>query len=166
MFLNRVLDKTVSISTILQLGLVSGGTYNVPQITIFVPEGSLSGETSILISDLNYKDLTTEGNLLVTQLSPSGYTYEVFGNIIFENPLPTPTPTNTSTPTPTSTSNETPTPTPTNTETPTPTPSSTEIITPTPTPTLPSENILDAILTDDGSYISVGNNEYLKFVDP
>ena len=70
----------------------------------------------------------------------------------------------------------TPTPTPSNTETlnptptPTPTPSTTETSTPTPTPTpsstLPTQNILDAILTDDNSYISVGNNKYLKFINP
>jgi hypothetical protein len=81
---------------------------------------------------------------------------------------PTPTPSNTKPPV------NTPTPTPSNTETlkptPTPTPSTTETSTPTPTPTpsstLPTQNILDAILTDDNSYISVGNNKYLKFINP
>ena len=64
----------------------------------------------------------------------------------------------------------TPTPTPSNTNQPTPTPSNTNQPTPTPTPThsptLPTQNILDAILTNDGSYISVGDDEYLKYVDP
>jgi len=77
-------------------------------------------------------------------------------------PTPTPTPSNTNPPLPT------PSPTPSNTNQPTPTPSNTNQPTPTPTPspTLPTQNILDAILTNDGSYISVGDDEYLKFVTP
>ena len=83
-------------------------------------------------------------------------------------PTPTPTPSNTNPPLPT------PSPTPSNTNQPTPTPTPPPSITeepqptptPTPTSTLPSENIIDAILIDDGSYLSVGGDEYLKFIDP
>jgi len=83
---------------------------------------------------------------------------------------PTNTPTNTETPTPTNT--ETPTNTPTNTESPTPTstetptPTNTETQTPTPTVT-PSEGIfINPIIITTDEYISVGNNQYLMFVDP
>jgi len=121
-------------------------------ITIFtgvtIPFGGISGQTVVVVDESfdNLKDY------LFSQLSgtPSGSTWE----IVVINPLPTPTPT----PTPTET--ESPTPTPSSTEEPQPTP------TPTPTSTLPSENIIDAILIDDGSYLSVGGDEYLKFIDP
>lgn len=126
-------------------------------ITIFtgvtIPFGGISGQTVVVV-DESYDNLK---DYLFSQLSgtPSGSTWE----IVVINPIPTPTPTPTET--------ETPTPTPTETETPTPTPSSTEEPQPTPTPTstLPSENIIDAILIDDGSYLSVGGDEYLKFID-
>jgi len=70
----------------------------------------------------------------------------------------------TSLPTPTNT-NPIPTPTPTNTQLPTNTP--TPSVTPTITPSFTSpEIILDAILTNNGNYIKVGENQYLKFIDP
>jgi hypothetical protein len=83
----------------------------------------------------------------------------------FEINYPTPTPTMTSTPTPTS---QTPTPTPTqtntptNTETPTPTPTNT----PTPTQTPVPEVLINPILIGNDEYLSVGNNEYLEFINP
>jgi len=155
LILSRPLDQTVSLGTIVQLGLLSGGTYNTPGITIFVPAGSISGETTLFLNNLEYSDLSTESTLIVTQLSPSGYSYEVFGQVTFQFPLPTPTPTTTETLTPSAT--EGPTPTPTNTSTPTPTPS--------PTSEIPVETLIDPIITDNDEYISVGSSEYLKFVD-
>jgi hypothetical protein len=162
LILSRPLDQTVSLGTIVQLGLLSGGTYDTPGITIFVPAGSLSGETTLFLNDLEYGDLSAESTLIVTQLSPSGYSYEVFGQVIFQFPLPTPTPTNTSTPTPTLTSSETPTTT--NTSTPTPTLTSSETPTPTPTPT-PEDNPIDPIITDTDEYISVGDGFYLRYIE-
>jgi hypothetical protein len=125
--------------------------------------GGISGQT-IVVVDESYDNLE---DYAFTQLSgtPSGSTWEI---IVINPPIPTPTPTPTETesPTPTPSSTESPLETPT----PTPTPSSTEEPQPTPTPTptstLPSENIIDAILIDDGSYLSVGGDEYLKFIDP
>jgi len=75
-------------------------------------------------------------------------------------PIATPTipiPTNTPTPTPSVTPTPTNTPTPsfTPTSTPTPTPS----VTPTPTP----EQLINPIITENGEYIVVGNEEYLMF---
>ena len=101
--------------------------------------GGISGQT-IVVVDESYDNLE---DYAFTQLSgtPSGSTWEI---IVINPPIPTPTPT----------------PTPSSTEEPQPTP------TPTPTSTLPSENIIDAILIDDGSYLSVGGDEYLKFIDP
>ena len=66
----------------------------------------------------------------------------------FINPTPNPTPT--------------PTPTPTNT----PTNTSTNIPINTPTPTQTEQVIIDAILTNDGNYIQVGNEMYLKYINP
>ena len=68
--------------------------------------------------------------------------------------------------TPTSSNNFTNTPTPTNTLTPTNTPSLTPTNTQTPTPTETEQIITDAILTNDGDYIEVSNNQYLMFIDP
>jgi hypothetical protein len=89
------------------------------------------------------------------------------------NPDITPTPTETSTPTPTETPTETPTNTPTETETPTPTPTETSTPTPTETSTptvTPSPNpedvLINPVLVGNNEYISVGNNQYLMFVDP
>ena len=65
----------------------------------------------------------------------------------------------------------TPYPTPSVTPSVTPsisvTPSVTPSITPSVTPSItPSVMPNDAILLDDGSYLLVGYNEYLKFIDP
>jgi hypothetical protein len=88
----------------------------------------------------------------------------------------TPTPTHTATPTNTETSTQTPTETPTQTATPsttatvglTPTVTETPTQTPTNTPTItPStQELINAIITENDEYISVGDNEYLMFVDP
>jgi hypothetical protein len=53
-----------------------------------------------------------------------------------------------------------PSPTPIPTSTPTPTPTNTP--TPTPTPT-PVDFLINPIITENGEYIIVGGNEYLKF---
>jgi hypothetical protein len=74
--------------------------------------------------------------------------------ITVQIPQPTPTipiPTNTPTPSVTPTNTPTPSVTPTNT----PTPS----VTPTPTP----EQLDNPIITENGEYIDVGNEEYLMF---
>jgi hypothetical protein len=74
--------------------------------------------------------------------------------ITVQIPQPTPTipiPTNTPTPSVTPTNTPTPSVTPTNT----PTPS----VTPTPT----SEQLDNPIITENGEYIDVGNEEYLTF---
>jgi hypothetical protein len=97
-----------------------------------------------------------------------------------ETSTPTVTPTNTQTPTetPTNTPTETQTPTPsvsigltptaTETQTPTPTetPTNTPTNTPTPSVTPPAQELIDAIITENDEYISVGSDEYLMFVDP
>ena len=74
--------------------------------------------------------------------------------ITVQIPQPTPTiPIPTNTPTP----SVTPTNTPTHSVTPTNTP--TPSVTPTPT----SEQLDDPIITENGEYIDVGNEEYLTF---
>ena len=73
--------------------------------------------------------------------------------------LPIATPTNT--PTPSVTPTLTPSVTPT--YTPTPTPSVTPTSTPTPTPTPTPEQLINPIITENGEYIVVGNEEYLMF---
>ena len=80
----------------------------------------------------------------------------------------TPTVTPTTTPTQTVTPTNTPTLTPTFTPTFTPTSSTTQTPTPTPTltPTTPPEVLINPIITQNDEYISVGENEYLMFVDP
>ena len=57
----------------------------------------------------------------------------------------------------------TPTPSVTPTLTPTPTPSVTPTSTPTPTPTPTPEQLINPIITENGEYIVVGNEEYLMF---
>ncbi len=61
----------------------------------------------------------------------------------------------------TSYSTITPTPTPSNTVTPSPTPTNT----PTPSTTPIIQILIDPIITENDDYISVGNDEYLMFVD-
>ena len=75
----------------------------------------------------------------------------VIGYQISVTPTPTPTISLTSTPTPT------PTPTISLTSTPTPTP--------TPTPTS-GQSPINPLLVGVDEYLSVGNEEYLMFVDP
>ncbi len=58
---------------------------------------------------------------------------------------------------------QTPTPTPTNTPIPSITPTPIPSNTPTPTPSSPVETIVDAIITENDFYISIGDNEYLKY---
>jgi hypothetical protein len=77
--------------------------------------------------------------------------------------LPIATPTNTPTPSVTPTLTPTPTPSVTPTYTPTPTPSVTPTSTPTPTPTPTPEQFINPIITENGEYIVVGNEEYLMF---
>ena len=78
--------------------------------------------------------------------------------------LVTPTPTNTPTSTPTNTPTSTPTNTPTPTQTPTQTSTETPTPTPTPTPTqTPEEILINAILVESGVYLSLDNNQYLKY---
>jgi hypothetical protein len=87
---------------------------------------------------------------------------------------PTPTPSSTNTPTPTPSSTNTPTQTPTSTNTPTPTPTPTVSVsptpsstpTPTPTPSTSAQVLINAIITENGEYIVVGENEYLDFTNP
>ena len=87
---------------------------------------------------------------------------------VTQTETPTLTPTNTQTVTPTNTPTFTPTLTPTLTPTFTPTSSTTQTPTPTPTltPTPPPEVLINPIITQNDEYISVGENEYLMFVDP
>jgi len=64
---------------------------------------------------------------------------------------------------PIATPTNTPTPSVTPTLTPTPTPSVTPTSTPTPTPTPTPEQLINPIITENGEYIVVGNEEYLMF---
>jgi len=86
----------------------------------------------------------------------------------YQEPItPTPTPTIPQTPTPTpsvtATVTNTPSHTPIGTQTPTPT--LTETPTPTPTPTNVGV-LINPLLVGVDEYLSVGNEEYLMFVDP
>jgi hypothetical protein len=56
-------------------------------------------------------------------------------------------------------------PSPTNTPTPSPTNTETPTNTPTPSPTPVIQILIDPIITETDDYISIGNNEYLMFVD-
>lgn len=78
--------------------------------------------------------------------------------------LPIPTPNPSVTPTPPISQTPTLTPTPTTTPQPTPTPSMTQTLTPTLTPSLtPNTQIINPIIVNSETYISVGSNEYLEF---
>ena len=86
----------------------------------------------------------------------------------YQEPItPTPTPTIPETPTPTPTVTTTVTNTPSHTPigTQTPTPTLTETPTPTPTPTNVGV-LINPLLVGVDEYLSVGNEEYLMFVDP
>jgi hypothetical protein len=91
--------------------------------------------------------------------NPYDMTAEQRESLISQNITPTPTPTSTInitlTPTPTNT--------PTNTPTVTPSSSPTPSVTPTPTPSSPVEVLIDPIITENDEYISVGDNEYLRY---
>jgi outer membrane biosynthesis protein TonB len=85
----------------------------------------------------------------------------------FEIPIvsPTQTPTPSVTPAPTQTPTPSVTPAPTQTPTPSVTPAPTQTPTPsvTPAPTQTPVNIINAIIVDSETYISVGVNEYLTY---
>ncbi len=90
---------------------------------------------------------------------------------VTKTPTPTNTPSITKTPTPTNTPTNTQTPTVTTTNTVTPTPSlsigasptPTSSLTPTPTLTPTPQLLINAIITQNDTYIIVGNNQYLKY---
>lgn len=81
----RAFPQDVTLPIELQLGLKSGGTLNVP-ITILIEKNTLSGETSEILSDVNYNDLSGTYMLLVGQLSV-GYIYVVTTNVTFDIPI-------------------------------------------------------------------------------
>jgi hypothetical protein len=100
---------------------------------VIIPSGSLTGLTQVTINE-NFDNLTRNDQFGSIFVVPSNLEWEI---IEYYPQTPTPTPT------------RTPTPTPTNT--------------PTPTPT-PSPDILNnAIITNNNEYISIGNEEYLKY---
>jgi hypothetical protein len=83
---SRKLPQDVSLSVEFELGLNSGGTINVPA-TILIEKNNLSGETTVVLAETNYNDLSGTSNLAVGQLSKD-YDYVVNANIIFDIPIP------------------------------------------------------------------------------
>lgn len=113
-----------------------------------------------------YTPTTTPTNTPSNTATPS--TTASVGQTPTATETQTATPTETPTQTPTNTPTNTESPTPTSTETPTPTNTETQTPTPTVTPTVtPSEGILvNPIIITTDEYISVGDNQYLMFVEP
>ena len=131
-----------------------------------------------------YSQFTLDFSISQIQNSISSFNYVdpiiILLEIVTTPPTPTPTQTitgtqtNTPTPSQTPTQTLTPTSTPTQTETTTPTPTSTpipsqtETSTPTPTPTSTQveQTITDAVITSEGTYVRVGSDLYVKYLDP
>ena len=140
-------------------GVVSGG---VTSRQIAVPSGYTSN--TVISGTATYPGAT----IASMGLTPGTYIW-AWGSgsnsssivMVIEGSQVTPTPTNT----PTNTPSETPTNTPTNTPTETPTNTPTETPTPTPTSAI-VEQLVDPILVGTDEYLSVGNDEYLMFVNP
>lgn len=158
------LDVDLRIDFTSNLGLITGGTLEVSS-SVTILSGGTYGFTQLFL-DYNYSDLNqtnTFTNINYNFTGTSQYNYETFSGSNF-NVTPTQTPSQTLTPTPSVTTTHTPTQsfTPTYTPTNTQTPTGTQ----TPTPTQTEQIISDAILTNDGDYIQVGDNQYLMFIDP
>jgi len=130
-------------------------------VTITV--GQLSGSTSIIIEDIDFNNLNRTNTFKDVVVIPQNVGYLL--NLNSESIFPTPTPSTTLIVTPSVTPTLTPSLTPTLTST--PTPSITPTLTQTPSSTLPEQNVNDAILiSPEIGFINVGNNLYLKFIDP
>ena len=134
--------------------------------SVTIPSRGISGNTFVTLDeDFSILNQTSSFENVVTL--PEFLSGNI--DLTFESEfiVPTPTPTETITPTPTPSITQTITPSITSTITPsvtssqTPTPS----ITPTTSP-IPEQVITDAIITDNVEYINVGDNLYLKFIDP
>jgi hypothetical protein len=191
---NLTLDSDYSVIITDVLNVNDDGEPITIQTDISILSGETTGYTQVILSGDSYNRLDGTNTITQESITYSGFyslspivLIQTFIPIPTNTPTPTPTPTQTVTgtqtltPTPTQTltqtvtssetSTPTPTPTPSQTETstPTPTPSQTESSTPTPTPT-PSlsvdQNITDAIITSEGTYVRVGSDLYVKFVDP
>ena len=82
---SKELLQDVSLPVELQLGLTAGGTFNVP-VTITIEKNTLSGETTVTSTEINYEDLSGTSDLLVGQLSV-GYDYVSQGSVTFNIPI-------------------------------------------------------------------------------
>jgi hypothetical protein len=85
LIINRPLPQNVSLSAELTLGVLTGDSITTGA-TITIEEGNLSGQTTVVLSEVEYNNLSGVSNLLVGQLSV-GYNYEVTANITFDIPI-------------------------------------------------------------------------------
>lgn len=83
--LSKGFSQDVELPVELQLGLTSGGTFNIP-VTIVIQKDTLSGGTNVTSTEINYNDLSGVSNLLVGQLSVA-YSYEITATITFDIPI-------------------------------------------------------------------------------
>jgi hypothetical protein len=144
-------DTTVTFNHILKV--FTGDTLT---ISTGITLNSFQSTTSFVLTfdDVDFNNLNKQSRFSEVDVFPIPVNEETkISEITIFNP-PTPTPTSTQTPTPTETPILSPSPTPTETPTVSPTPSPTPIF------------IYDAILVDPETYLKVGNDTYLRYVDP
>jgi len=139
---NKIVDQDIAMSFNHILGVYSGNPISINS-GVIIPGGSLTGLTQVII-DEDFNNLNRNDQFGSIFVVPGNLEWEI---IEYYPQTPTPTPT------------QTPTPTPTQTPTPTPTPTQT----PTPTPTTSPDILNNAIITNNNEYISIGNEEYLKY---
>jgi hypothetical protein len=133
---SSITNQDVTYSFIDELGLITGGTYNITNsvtilsgndtATTIINNGTTPSTLGLLWEDLD--QTSTLNNVSIKYCNVLYFGPYADLTAVFNNP-PTPTPTQT----PTNTETPTNTPTPTNTETPTNTPTPTQTQTPTPT---------------------------------
>ena len=119
--------------------VISGSSIQI--ITgVTINAGDNRGTTQIVLSDLDYGNLSQVSVISSLEISPSvpNTILNLLSDVIFNTPPPTVTPT--PTPNPTATAGATPSVTPTNTKTPTPSVTQTLSITPTNTPSVTVTN--------------------------
>lgn len=113
---NEILPSGLTLNFTQILGLVTGGTINIPT-SVSILSGGTTGATEVIISEYNFSDLDGSSSFSGVTFVPSGATISTISeNTNFIGPTPTPT----STPSPTPTGTPTPTPTPTPTSSPVP----------------------------------------------
>lgn len=141
--INYILNSNISAPSDITLNFtdilnVITGTPITVTTGVTINQGNISGTTQVTLAGEDFNNLSRTNTFsgVTVDSNLSGYTFNINENNIYPTPTPSVTPTLTKTPTP------------------------------TPSSTSSEQVITDAIITDNIEYINVGNNLYLRFIDP